>query len=288
MSLPASLSSRLLKKSASSQKVEAEVEASGDWLRHCRCLSRYLNRDSRRSEGRQSLSLNLDLNLPQKLRPRRSAFLNNLRPVECTTECVRQVPGTQLGFTLVEVLVVIALLATIGAIVFGSLVTTTRVVDAGREQAAKEQTVRRILRIMADEVSISKFDQSFPWVGVNGTQEGQPADTLAFLAMSDGLGISTVKGSEMIRVVYTREGDRLIRFTRRNLYGLTDESLDRVELANRVKGFNLRYFDAQGRVWTDEWLTTSKIPKALLLEVTFQPPDADPWIVREWITIGTS
>ena len=192
------------------------------------------------------------------------------------------------GFTLVEVLVAIALLATIGAMVFGSLVTTTRVVDAGREYAAREQTVRRILRVMADEISFSTRDNAFPWVGVNGTQEGQPADTLAFLAMSDGLGVSTAKESEMIRVVYTREGDRLIRFTRRNLYGLTDESLDQVELANRVKGFNLRYFDAQALVWTDEWLTTSKMPKAMLLEVTFQPPDTDPWTVREWITIGTS
>lgn len=194
----------------------------------------------------------------------------------------------QSGFTLVEVLVAIALLATIGAIVFGSLVTTTRVVDAGREQAAREQTDRRILRIMADEVSISRFSQSFPWVGVNGTQEGQPADTLAFLAISDGLGVSTAKGSEMVRVVYTREGDRLIRFTRRNLYGLTDESLDQVVLANRVKGFNLRYFDQQGLVWTDEWLTSSKMPKALLLEVTFQLPDADLRTVREWVTIGIS
>jgi general secretion pathway protein J len=198
-------------------------------------------------------------------------------------------PGsTQSGFTLVEVLVAIALLATIAAMVFGSLVTTTRVVDAGREHAAREQMVRRILRVMADEISLSKRDNAFPWVGVNGTQEGQPADTLAFLAMSDGLGVSAVKESETIRVVYTREHDRLIRFVRRNLYGLTDESLDQVELANSVKGFNVRYFDAQGLVWTDEWLTGSKMPKALLLEVTFQPPDADPWTVREWVTIGTS
>jgi general secretion pathway protein J len=196
--------------------------------------------------------------------------------------------NTQSGFTLVEVLVAIALLATIGAMVFGSLVTTTRVVDAGREQGAREQTVRRILRVMADEVSISKRADSFPWVGLNGTQEGQAADTLAFLTMNDGLGIATAKESEMIRVVYTREGDRLIRFTRRNIYGLTDESLDQVELANRVKGFNVRYFDGQGLVWADEWPTTSKMPKALLLEVTFQPPDADPWTVREWVTIGTS
>jgi general secretion pathway protein J len=196
--------------------------------------------------------------------------------------------GNHAGFTLIEVLVAVALLAVIGAMVFGSLVTTTRVMDAGREQAAREQTVRRILRIMADEVSISKFNQSFPWVGVNGTQDGQPADTLAILAMSDEVGVSTAKAGEMLRVVYTREGDRLIRYTRRNLYGLTDESLDQVELANRVKGFNVRYFDAQALIWTDEWVTASKMPKALLLEVTFQLPDADPWTMREWVTIGAS
>jgi general secretion pathway protein J len=196
--------------------------------------------------------------------------------------------GAEAGFTLVEILVAVALLATIGAIVFGALVTSTQVVDAGREQAAREQMVRRILRVMADDVSLSRFTQSFPWVGMNGTQDGQPADTLAFLGMSESQGISAGKDSEMIRVVYTREGDRLLRFARRNLYGLTDESVDQIELANRVKAFNIRYFDAQGLIWTDEWLVTSKMPKALLLEVTFQPPDADAWTVREWVTIGSS
>lgn len=194
---------------------------------------------------------------------------------------------SEAGFTLVEILVAIALLATIGTMVFGSLVMTTRVVDAGRERAAREQTVRRILRVMADELSLSTRDNAFPWVGVNGTQEGQPADTLAFLAMSDGMGVSAAKESETVRIVYTRERDRLLRFVRRNLYSLTDESLGQVELANGVKGFNVRYFDQQGLVWTDEWLV-AKIPKALLIEVTFQPPDAEPWTVREWITIGAS
>ncbi|MGQ0666225.1 MAG: type II secretion system protein GspJ [Nitrospiraceae bacterium] len=193
----------------------------------------------------------------------------------------------QSGFTLVEVLVAIALLATIGAMVFGSLVTTTRVVDAGRERSAREQTVRRILRVMADEMSLSRRVTEFPWVGVNGTQEGQPADTVAFLTMSEGLGVSAVKESDLIRVVYARDGDRLIRFVRRNIYGLTDESLDQVELADQVKGFNLRYFDGQGQVWTDEWLA-SKMPKALVIEVTFHPSNTDPWTVREWVTIGTS
>lgn len=199
-----------------------------------------------------------------------------------------QPADNQSGFTLIEVLVAIALLAVIGAMVFGSLVTTTQAMDAGRERAEREQTVRRVLRVMAEELSLSQHDKTFPWMGMNGTQEGQPADTLAFLAMSDGMGNAAVKESETVRVVYTRERDRLIRFVRRNRYSLTDDALDQVELADRVRGFNVRYYDGQSRIWTDEWRTNDKMPKVLLLEVTFQPPNADPWTIREWITIGAS
>jgi general secretion pathway protein J len=195
----------------------------------------------------------------------------------------------QAGFTLVEVLLAIALLAMIGAMVFGSLVTTTHMVDAGREHAAGEQTVRRVLRVMAEELSIGVGGTMFPWVGMNGSQDGQPADTVAFLTMSDGVGASAAKETELMRVVYTREGTRLIRVARRNLHGLTDESLDQVELANRVTAFNVRYFNGQSQVWVDDWTAGSvNPPKALLLEITFQQSDAEPVTVREWVTIGTS
>jgi general secretion pathway protein J len=196
--------------------------------------------------------------------------------------------SAECGFTLVEMLVATALLATVGAIVFGSLVTTTQVVDAGRAHSAKEQTIRRVLRVMADEVSIGRNVQAFPWLGVNGTQDGQPADTLAFLTIGDHVAASPGAASETIRVVYTRDRDRLMRYARRNIYGLTDESVDQVELATRVKAFNVRYYDAQARIWADEWSTITKMPKAVLFEVTFDQPDADPWIIREWVTIGAS
>ena len=197
---------------------------------------------------------------------------------------------SEAGFTLVEVMVAVALLGMIGAMVFGSLVMTTRAVEAGRDHVAKEQTIRRILRLMAEEIALSKRTSQYPWVGTNGTQDGQPADILAILAMSQELSTSAAKESETVRVVYTRERDRLIRFVRRNLYTLTDtqESLSQMELADRVHAFNIRYYDDQNRIWIDEWPAVTKIPKALLIEVTFQYPDADPWTVREWVTIGAS
>ncbi len=196
------------------------------------------------------------------------------------------------GFTLVEVLVAVTLLGTIAAMVFASLLTTTQTVEAGREHTTREQTVRKILRLMAEEIALSKRTLAYPWVGMNGTHDGQPADTLAFLAMNQELitATSTAKESDTVRVVYTRERDRLSRFVRKNLYTLTDtnESLDQLELADRVHAFNIRYYDEQNRVWLDEWPNASKLPKAVLLEITFQYPDAAPWTVREWVTIGTS
>ena len=198
----------------------------------------------------------------------------------------------QEGFTLVEVLVAVTLLGTVAAMVFASLLTTTQTVEAGRAHATREQTVRKILRLMAEEIAFSKRSIAYPWVGMNGTQDGQPADILAILAMSQEVisVTATAKESDTIRVVYTRERDRLIRFVRKNLFTVTDtnESLDQMELADNVLAFNVRYYDEQNRIWLDEWPNAAKLPKALLLEVTFQYPESAPWTVREWVTIGTS
>ncbi|MEQ1795485.1 MAG: type II secretion system protein GspJ [Nitrospira sp.] len=192
------------------------------------------------------------------------------------------------GFTLVEALLAVALLATLGAMVFGSLLTTTQVVDAGRAAASREQTMRRVLRIMAEELAIGVKEPSNPWLGMNGTQDGQAADTLAFVTIGDGFGTQATRESEIIRVIYTRDGDRLMRYVRRNLYGLTDESVEQVSLATKVKGFNIRYFSGQGKVWLDDWSSTGPLPAALLLEIIFQEPDAEPYTVREWVTVGVS
>jgi general secretion pathway protein J len=119
-------------------------------------------------------------------------------------------------------------------------------------------------------------------------------------------GAESTKDTELVRIVYTREGDRLLRFVRRNLYGLTDESVEQVELAAKVKGFNVRYYDGKSKLWVDEWDGRGRTgtPKALLIELTVMPDsgmtpstksqltisqeNAELQTVRQWVAVGPS
>ena len=193
------------------------------------------------------------------------------------------------GFTLVEVLLAVSLVAMMAALVFGSLYVTTSAIETARANSATEQIVRSTLRVMADELSVSDSRTIGPWMGINGLLDGRPADSIAFLTMGQFRGAESAKDSELVRIVYTREGDRLLRFVRRNLYGLTDESVELVELANKVKGFNVRYYDGKSRLWVDEWTGRgTEPPKAILLELTLLQDKAELQTVRQWVSIGAS
>src|SRR5262249_19402752 len=141
-----------------------------------------------------------------------------------------------------------------------------------------------------------------PWLGINGQRESQPADTVAFLTVGQFRGTDWATESEIVRIVYTREEDRLLRVVRRNVYGLTDESIDHMNLAVKVKGFNVRYYDRTNNVWADEWdgRARSSAPTAVLIEITFaqntdqntaqnntQNDDTDESrTIREWVSLG--
>jgi len=198
--------------------------------------------------------------------------------------------NSERGFTLIEILLAVALIAVIAALVFGSLSTTLNAIDVARGIAANEQVVRTTMRLMADELSMGVSLRVMPWMGVNAQQESQPADTVAFLTMGQFRGAESERDTEIVRIVYTRERDKLLRLVRRNLYGLSDDSLEQLELIGKVKAFNVRYYDAQNNVWVDEWdgRARSKPPGALLIELTLQQDNAEPQTFRHWVTIGAS
>jgi general secretion pathway protein J len=192
------------------------------------------------------------------------------------------------GFTLVEVLLATALVAVIAAMVFGSLHFSTVAIDSARAIAARQQILRSTLRIMGDELTTSVSTPIGPWMGLNADREGHPADTLAFVSLGQFRGVDSEQETELVRIVYTREGDRLLRFIRRNLYGMTDESVGQIELASNVKAFNLRYYDNQANVWFDEWdgRARNSPPNAVLIELTLMQGNAETQTIRQWVPVG--
>jgi general secretion pathway protein J len=203
----------------------------------------------------------------------------------------RQAPqGSEEGFTLIEILLAVSLIAMMATLVFGSLYVTTSAIESARAKSSDEQIVRRTLSLMIDELAVSESRATGPWIGINDQRDGQPADSVAFLTMGQFRGADSAKDTELVRIVYTREGDRLLRFSRRNLYGLTDESIEKVELATKVKGFNVRYYDGKSQLWLDEWDSRGKpgTPKAILLELTLLQGKEEPVTVRQWVAIGAS
>ncbi len=202
----------------------------------------------------------------------------------------RQAPqDSEGGFTLIEILLAVSLVAMMASLVFGSLYVTLSAIDSARAKSADEQIVRSTLRLMIDELSVSVGRPIGPWMGINGQYDGRPADSVAFLTMGQFRGADSAKDTELVRIVYTREGDRLLRFVRRNLYGLTDESVEQVELATKVKGFNVRYYDGKSKLWLDEWTGRgTESPKAILLELTLLQEKAELQTVRQWVSVGAS
>ncbi|MGQ0812503.1 MAG: type II secretion system protein GspJ [Nitrospiraceae bacterium] len=194
----------------------------------------------------------------------------------------------QFGFTLIEVLLAVAILGTIATLLFVSLSSSLNTMDTVREHAARDEVARTCLRLLAEELANGYAHASSPWMGQDGQLSGYAADTVAFLSISQFPVIEQARESDMTRVLYTRDGNRLIRLARRNLYETTDDSLEQQELAVDVEAFNLRYYDSLAKVWVDEWdgRTRKTQPGAVLIEITFRRTDSEPRLFREWVTVG--
>ncbi|HJT22404.1 MAG TPA: type II secretion system protein GspJ [Nitrospira sp.] len=192
------------------------------------------------------------------------------------------------GFTLVEVLLAVSLVAVIAAMVFSGLYLSATAIEQARAAAADERFLRSTLQVMAEELGTSINLSSGPWLGINAQQDGQPADTVAFLSIGQFRSTDLASETETVRIVYTKDEDRLLRVVRRNLYGLTDESIDHMNLAVKVKGFNVRYYDRTTNVWSDEWDGRARngVPSAVLIELTLMQESAQPWTIRQWVSLG--
>ena len=190
------------------------------------------------------------------------------RPV--THSRLHRVSVSEAGFTLIEILLAVAILAMVSVLVSVSFSTTFRMLEAVDDDAGREHLARGCLSIIAQDLTMARQQATAPWIGRNGDLNGQPADILAFASAGQVRSQPNAPESELTRVLYAREGTRLVRISTLNPYIFTPEAVEQVDLATGVAGFNVRYYDRAAQVWLDVWEGQGRTnsPAAVLVELT--------------------
>ncbi|MGE3151726.1 MAG: type II secretion system protein GspJ [Nitrospiraceae bacterium] len=192
------------------------------------------------------------------------------------------------GFTLIEVILGVAILAVAAVFILGSLTATTDVIERVREDSAQEQMVRSCLSLLTQDLMLSRNAITQPWIGQNLIGEGgYPADTLAFVTGNHQSQQRDRPEADAARVVYAKVGRKLVRFVRPNIYTLSEEGVRQTDVADHVAGFNIRYYDRQSRVWIEQWDGRSRktLPQGFMIELTLQREDEPPRTFTSWLTL---
>ncbi len=143
------------------------------------------------------------------------------------------------GFTLVEILLAVAILGIIVVMVYGSLWTVTRTVGDARERMELYQTARGLLWRMSGELSSAFVSEEMDFVAVKSS-ELNSTDTcrLSFSSTTGGFGQD---GKDIGRIEYYLSEGILYKAVDGKTFPVVED----------VDSFSLRYFD--GGQWQEGW-----------------------------------
>lgn len=200
---------------------------------------------------------------------------------------LNQKPPRQGGYTLIEVLLSVAILAVVMTMVSLTFSSTVRMVRTVNEEQEREHEARMCLSLIAEDLMMARQHPRFPWSTRNGEYEGQPADLLAFISTGHAWNGENTLEAGLRRVLYAREGDRLSRLTLRNLQGAFPGSIERIDLTTGVAGFDLLYYDETLQEWVDEWDEEARksLPRAVMIQLTLMNSRAETRLFVDWAVV---
>lgn len=174
------------------------------------------------------------------------------------------------GFTLIELMVAVAIVAVVSTMVWGSFKQTSMTKRAVEAQAVRYRTVRIALDRMARELAMAYLSQNEDttqpqrrtrFVG----KRHDKIDELTFSYFGHQRLYEDVQETDTAVVQYTSQPDRdrsgvtdlMRRETRRlGYYRPEDISGERDLLCDDIVGLRVDYYDARDKVWRDDWDTT--------------------------------
>jgi len=185
--------------------------------------------------------------------------------------------GKPNGFTLLEVLIAVAIMAMIVSVIYASFGTASRNVEQAEARRDATDLARTLMAKLASDITNAYFSPSMTETFFYGKKSGSGPDaarfdTLAFTTLTNWRRPNT-KETELWEVGYwfeetaEKNGKALLRKEKRELNKDTPplEGGTDFMLTDRIKSLQLRYFN--GLVWTDDWdnrsLRSAALPKAV-------------------------
>lgn len=194
------------------------------------------------------------------------------------------------GFTLIEVVISLAITAVISSLLYEAFRTTLETAGAADKQADVYRRARVIFHQFDKDMSMIYIKKSLPGstlqtplgetpfgaIPFKGEDEVRiterniyPADTLQFVSFSYQPVRTGEPFSGQAEISYSLTEDTLMRNARFR------EAGTKHELGESILGLNFRYFDEKGKKWVDKWDPDPKnSPAAIEIELTLK--DASP------------
>lgn len=193
------------------------------------------------------------------------------------------------GFTLIEIMIALAILSVLGALLYGTFNATYQIAEQMEKESGLDRTARLGFYHMAQDLSMAHqtpraqpivtggaapptLIPSLIFKGQDGirTVEGSdfPNDSIQFTAVSHGRTSKDSPESDRVLISYSLQDDLLIYEAQ-----LSNGRVAHEELGEGLRGLNLRYLDPSGSVWVDQWDAETKgnrAPLAVEIELIFK------------------
>jgi general secretion pathway protein J len=201
-------------------------------------------------------------------------------------------PRRARGFTLVEVLIAVAITAVIGAMALGAFGRSAAARQAVEEQDERIGGARAALTRMAREITAAflsdHFDRSRfrdrPTVFKG--RDGGDRDTVLFATMAHVRGIRDARESDQSVVEYSVDADpdfpgayALFRREKVRIDDEPDRGGVRTLLLHHVTGLDVDYWDWQKQEWARDWSTAPGdrplLPPRVRMKLTVRMPDGN-------------
>ncbi len=232
-------------------------------------------------------------------------------PNNTRSRSLRQQPDTSRicrnhGFTLLEVLIALSILAIIFTVLTVSFRTALRTITALEERSDVFHSSRLAYSLLLDELQSSAdpaSGQSSDFIGLHEQQRTRSFDRLVFDSYNFRRYSGGLPGTDLAQFTLWVAHDQLWQQEVPHLTGQTLPGFSTIQatkqtdlefdfssgiypLANHVQEFRLRYHD--GTQWLDQWSTqsTRNLPHAISLAMTLQLPGGGEQLFSTFVSLS--